>query len=66
MAKKRDIKASTKAAAIDAKNSTTKKNTKDAPVKKPPASPLKVVSTSATGGVFVDHLVPKAEQYKVV
>lgn len=31
-----------------------------------PAGDLKLVSTSATGGVLVDHFVPKAEMHKVI
>jgi hypothetical protein len=52
MAKKRDIKAQGKADLAKAKAQTKKDS--------PPPAPLKVVSTSATGGVFVDHFVPNA------
>jgi len=49
--KKRDAKAAAKA------DLTTQKVTK---------KDIKTVSTSATGGVFVDHHVPSAANYKVV
>lgn len=51
MNRKRDIKANAK---------VVKASTKPAP------PVLKIVSTSATGGIFVDHHVPKAELHKVI
>jgi poly [ADP-ribose] polymerase 2/3/4 len=51
MQKKRDAKAAAKSAT--AANKTTKKD-------------IKTVSTSATGGVLVDHLVPNAPAFSVV
>ena len=56
--RKRDVKAADK---------TTKAVAKSAPVAPDPApTSLKLVSTSSTGGVFVDHFVPKAQDYKVL
>jgi poly [ADP-ribose] polymerase len=54
--RKRDVKASDK---------TAKAVAKSAPVSPAPPA-LKIVSTSSTGGVFVDHFVPRAEDYKVL
>ncbi len=51
--RKRDVKAADKTAKAVAKSA-------------PAPSTLKLVSTSATGGVFVDHFVPKAQDYKVL
>ena len=57
--RKRDVKA---AAKVD------KAVAKSAPVAPLAPAPtlMKVVSTSATGGVFVDHFVPKAAEHKVL
>ena len=55
MPRKRELKAAAKSTVATA----------DAALPEPPAK-LKIVSTSATGGVFVDHFVPNAEKYKVI
>ena len=54
--RKRDVKASDK---------TAKALSKSSPVAPAPPA-LKLVSTSSTGGVFVDHFVPRAQDYKVL
>lgn len=54
--KKRDLKAKAKAVAAVTKSVVTTTSPKN----------LKMVSTSVTGGVFVDHFVPKADQYSVL
>ena len=43
-----------------------KKRDAKAAAKMAPSPDIKVVSTSATGGVFVDHFVPKAAMHKVI
>ena len=58
--RKRDVKAADKTAKAVAKSAPV------APAPTPAPSSLKLVSTSSTGGVFVDHFVPKAQEYKVL
>ena len=62
--RKRDVKAADKTAKAVAKSSPVAPA--PAPATAPAPSLVKLVSTSATGGVFVDHFVPKAQDYKVL